>query len=717
MARYIVADADTNAAMNRSATDSFLRGAYQGATFEWGDEAIAAAHSLFGGDYSKTLEEARAKTKDLADANPRTYMAGKFGGALAVPLGGTAAMARGGMTLGQVARTGATIGAASGAAEAAGEYESKGNGLADDLVRGGTKAAIGGIVGGAVGGVASPLLYSLGGGLRAGGRYLYDTARGDEIAPALRKTEQALRRQDTDPAAMLGQLTADATPAVRAMEPEVLADILRNLDAGRTATEVAAIVQRNHGITLSPSRQIGTRSAGFGRANPVPRDMLRLSEEVGGGEAGRSGLTSMMQGISTMPGRGREIALRNMGATMEQAPERMSGRLAGQLGDTDFRRALADREAARRTAAQQNYGAAYAQEQPFDIQPILDGYALYAGRMGGNTGARIQQAVMTLSGVRPGSTNLGTNTLERFQQARRSLEEMVTALRRSADPDPMALNAIRQLRDDVNNAVGQTNPAFRAADQQFASDMAREEAMDLGRAYALRSGQHQDDTLDTLRRLERRHPQHAEELRDYFGQGVLRRLADDVENTGGIPSNMVQPLTGGIRPAPQLAMREALGAPLPNAPIAARNNAAAGQVAGRPIPYQPGQETAQGVTGVLNDEARLKKIFTDVFGNSNTANKLAAQEDMRELPRIAAEMTTGGIAGLRNAVVNRLVRAMTERNAEQIARIVTETDPRVLYVALQDIRRMQPAIHRGEALMAAPAVAAGSSAGQLITGK
>jgi hypothetical protein len=247
--------------------------------------------------------------------------------------------------------------------------------------------------------------------------------------------------------------------------------------------------------------------------------------------------------------------------------------------------------------------------------------------------------------------------------------------------------------------------------------MAREEAMDLGRGYALRSGQPQDETLTALRRLEAQHPQHAEELRDYFGQGMLRRLADDVENSGGIPAQMVQPLTGGIRPAPQLAMREALGAPLPNAPVATRNNAAAGQVAGRPIPYAPGRQTEAGVTGVLDDEARLKKIFGDVWGNSNTANKLAAQEDMRELPRIAAEMSTGGIAGLRNAVVNRLVRAMTERNAEQIARIVTETDPRVLYVALQDIRRMQPAIHRGEALMAAPAVAVGSSAGQLTTGK
>jgi len=38
----------------------------------------------------------------------------------------------------------------------------------------------------------------------------------------------------------------------------------------------------------------------------------------------------------------------------------------------------------------------------------------------------------------------------------------------------------------------------------------------------------------------------------------------------------------------------------------------------------------------------------------------------------------------------RLIVAITENNAEKIARIVIETDPRVLYLALHDIRRMSP---------------------------
>ncbi|MGE0850994.1 MAG: hypothetical protein AB7O44_15430 [Hyphomicrobiaceae bacterium] len=39
-----------------------------------------------------------------------------------------------------------------------------------------------------------------------------------------------------------------------------------------------------------------------------------------------------------------------------------------------------------------------------------------------------------------------------------------------------------------------------------------------------------------------------------------------------------------------------------------------------------------------------------------------------------------------------------------MARIVTETEPRLLYVALQDIVRMQPKIKAGERIMALPAL-------------
>jgi hypothetical protein len=61
--------------------------------------------------------------------------------------------------------------------------------------------------------------------------------------------------------------------------------------------------------------------------------------------------------------------------------------------------------------------------------------------------------------------------------------------------------------------------------------------------------------------------------------------------------------------------------------------------------------------------------------------------------------------------------AMREKNAEQIARIVTETDLRMLYAALHDIQRMRPRIQAGERAMAYPALGLGAATGQSITGQ
>lgn len=703
--RYSVVASDPSAA--------FLPGLLQGATLEWGDELAG----LLG--YDK--EAYRAYMKKAADLSPASYNTGKLAGAIGTSfLPGALILrgAKGAQTLGQIAKQGAVLGGGLGAVEALGESES------GDPSQAAAKTMLGAGAGAAAGAVLPPIAYGLLAGVRGGGRFLADAARGDSSANALRKTEEALRRQGTEAGDLSARLVADARPAVQGANPDVLADVLRGLQEGRTATEVAELVNKSYGLKLT-GPQVGVMSAGFDRANPVPRDLLRLSEEVGGGEAGRSGLTNLMQGVATLPGKGREIALRNMGATMEAAPERMAQRLSGEMGDLNFRRAMATREATRRAEANAAYGAARQADEgagvpgvmEAELEPVLTGYALRAQRMGGETGSKIAQGVEIMSGARPGSTEFGINTIERFHEARKTLDQLIRQVNTGANPDWNAGRILREMRNELNGRVYARNSAFQAADRQFATNMAREEAMRLGRQMSLRSGEAQDEVLAAMRQLESRHPTNAGELRDRFMQGTLRRMADEIEISGGVPARWVQPLTGGIRPAPRAALQEALGAPLPGAAIAGRTNAATGAVGGQPVPYGPGRETAQGVTQILGDEARLKKIFTDVWGNSKTAERLAAQEDLRALPGIAAEMATGGIGGLKNAITKRLMMAMTERNAEQIARIVTETDPRVLYLALNDIQRMAPKIKAGERVMAAPSLALGAGAGQVMTGR
>jgi hypothetical protein len=420
-----------------------------------------------------------------------------------------------------------------------------------------------------------------------------------------------------------------------------------------------------------------------------------------------------------------------MGRTMEEAPERLVRRLSQTTrAETDFLPRLTAMQAARAAEAQRAYAAAYqsgnagpisralsgqsAQTVEQIVQPLLSSYMARAAALTGERQGHLLRAIdiMTTGGGKTGM--FGTQTLQNYVHARQSLDRMMNDLRRSARAgnavDADALRIIGEMRKRMNTIVHRNYPLLRQADNRFASDLAREEAMDLGRQYALRLGQRQDDIIKEMRNLEMRSPPAIrEQLREHMMQGIMRTLADEIGTAGGIPTRMIQPLTGGIRPAPREALENVLAAPIPGTMPAGR--------AGRVPPHAPGQQMVDDVMGVLNDEARTRKIFTDVFGNSNTAAKMAAQSDMRELPRIAAELATGGVfSGIRRAVAERLTTAITERNNEQLARIITETDPRVLYLALQDMQRMLPGMRGSERGLTALSAALASAAGQQVTG-
>lgn len=708
--------------------ESLARGAAEGATLGFGDEI---------GLLSRERQEASRR------ANPWTHFAGEMIGTIApavvaapVAAGrlGASAVARGAQavarpfvfgeattlpgSIGQGARLGATYGALGGAGHADPRADAS---WPQAIMQRAGGAVTGGLAGGVAGGVLSPVLHTLGSGVRAGGNVLADYTRG-ESQTALRQTARSLERQGTEPVDLAAALVANASPQVQALHannPAALTAVLRGFEHGRTATQIAGDVNRVHGMRLTP-QQVGALRSGFDRANPQPRDLLRLSEEVGGGEAARSGLTSTMQAIASLPGRGRELALRNMGRTMEEAPERLVQRLSAETGSgTNFRGELAARQAARAQEAQSTYGAAYQagtanpisaalsgqapQTIPDLIQPVLTQYALRANNMAGERLGHLRRALEIMIGRSQQPGKIGTQTLKDYHDARTELDKLLTGLRRSQNPvDRDAARIIGEMRTRMNGLVHRAYPKFGDADRRFASAIAREEAMDLGRQYSLRVGTKQDDIIGQMRALERRNPTNAEELREYMMLGIMRNMADEVATSGGIPTSWVQPLTGGVRPAQQQALDAVMAAPLPNAKIAARGRGAVGQVKGQPVPHVPGMRMSRNVVDVLASEARLRKIFTDVFGNSNTAGKLAAMEDLRQLPNIAAEIASGGfLSGIKNAITKRLASAILERNTEQIARIATETNPRALYLALQEMNALLPGLRRGDRGIAA----------------
>lgn len=130
-----------------SGLEALARGAIQGATFGFADEAVGAAESLLGPKtYTEARDESRANFKAAREAHPVLSTVGEVGGGLATSLFPAGAVFKG---------TGFAVNAARGAA--AGIASGFGNSEADnaqDMVR---DAAKSGLAGAAFGGAAGAL--------------------------------------------------------------------------------------------------------------------------------------------------------------------------------------------------------------------------------------------------------------------------------------------------------------------------------------------------------------------------------------------------------------------------------------------------------------------------------------------------------------------------------------------------------------------------------
>lgn len=121
----------------RSPLQSGLMGIAQGATFGFGDEAVARLESIRSGrPYEEVLQESKAMFKGASEQNPASYLAGEIGSGIALPIGQAATGAK----LGRLAIAGAGTGALSGLGYSEGK-------TAGEIAR---DVGIGGALGGAL---------------------------------------------------------------------------------------------------------------------------------------------------------------------------------------------------------------------------------------------------------------------------------------------------------------------------------------------------------------------------------------------------------------------------------------------------------------------------------------------------------------------------------------------------------------------------------------
>lgn len=268
--------------------------------------------------------------------------------------------------------------------------------------------------------------------------------------------------------------------------PEVAADQIlasRMARAGTSPAEVRLNLQR--GQTQAAQMGPNSRAELPETIADTSDAMQRLTGSVyrAGGEAGnfvRSALEGRQRGPANpyAPQAGEPVGQR---ARIMDATERaLQIRSAGSALQTE-------RQIVQQQAAQGNtlYRQAFQQQQPFNIQPVLDGFALQAQQYPAPFQARMLRA---LNLFRDNSPNrMPVTNLQRFDAAKRSLDDMIEEAERRGQG-----NLVRELtgfKNDLLQSVhanGQ-NQAYQAARQAWGSAAENREAIDLGRA-ALREG-------------------------------------------------------------------------------------------------------------------------------------------------------------------------------------------------------------------------------------
>jgi hypothetical protein len=237
------------------------------------------------------------------------------------------------------------------------------------------------------------------------------------------------------------------------------------------------------------------------------------------------------------------------------------------------------------------YAQAFQQQQPYDIQPVLDGFAMNSMQYPAPFQAQMSKAINLFRNNQPNRFNPNGN-LQAFDNAKKALDDMIEKAQRSG-----AGNLTRELTIFKNDLLGSvhansSNAAYQNARSAWGSAAENREAIDLGRA-ALREGS--EISAEQYRNLTTGQQQlfrigFLESLRNALG---TRKPGNDV--TQMFQQARVQELMGDIIPR-------------------SRGNVAA--FSNRPERYGD----------LMRREARMVQTNNAVLGNSATAQR--QQDDM-----------------------------------------------------------------------------------------
>lgn len=584
------------------------------------DEANAythgALHGITGGRMGAPTDEVLAYNRATDRAIDKEFPIASVAGQLVGGVGSAVGLVRPAATVAGNIAKGATAGGAYGAISGFGSGEGD---ASNRLSQAGTGAMVGAALGGAIPAAVGA------------GRAAYGQARDALYPAALQRTQGPQAAADYILARRLGQAGSN---------PNAVATDLATGDRARTfnANSQAPLPEMLADTSDDLQRLTGTVYRQGGEAGQTVRDALT------GRQRGPANPYSPQPG--EMPGQANSV--------LEGAERAMLIRSAETA-----RRTEASIVAQQRAQGQQLYRQAFDTQQPFDIQPVLDGMALQAQQYPRPFQARLQRALNLFVDDTP--NRMPTNTLERFDAAKKALDDMIETSQRQGQGNlTRELTGFKNSLLDAVHGGDSANPSantgYAAARSAWGTAAENRQAIDLGR-QALREGS--EVSVDQYQSLGR-------------GQQQLFRIGflDSLRNAIGSKT----PGDDVTRLFQQRRVQELLNEIVPRS--AGRTNAY------RDRPERFGE--------FMNRQQRMVQTRNAVLGNSATEQRrLDDARGAGDMLSSALQALRGGTSWALEAVVTTLnrVAGFNQAVSTELARTLTSTDPQAQAAALQRIQQ------------------------------
>lgn len=685
--------------------ESFARGTVEGATFGFDDQL----------GFDKGRREMSRKE------NPWTHFAGEMTGGL-VPMiaAGPAAPAVAGArgfgaaravagrlinpavtdtlagAVGQGIKVGAVQGALSGAGHAdvnpeGGYLEAAGKRAMGAAAGGAAGAVLGGAigvpahyVGQAVQGVAGARAASqLETNDASQGAYLA-IQRGlerDRIAPDA--IEAAIRAELPQAGAAYGRVAAgQARPRTTDAHVEQIVEMAQ---AGHSAADIAASMGNQGPGRAAVQRVLDTFDTQATQMNLVDR-----ASQVRLGSGDNTQMT--MRAAAATPGEASSIAKEQLLERQVGSGGRLQSAFERTIGSSDFDGVATRHSEALQAAGQRAYGAAFAAEMPFDLQPIMNAYTARVNGLRGPVPESVMAGIQSLEREVPviGAPPAPPQSLQQFMDARQNLSDLIGEAVRSGRNN--VARSLTQLRDDLTSEVARTNPQWAAADRLWAQGKTAEAALEAGSRMSTRLNTGSREQLDAFVAAERTaaraaagSPERAaaEHSMELFRVGLVRALMDKVINN----KQATHDLTAELRlPAAQQMLRRVLG-----------------------------DETAAQLQRTIAAEHAIHRTYKSQFGSQTTPLREAI-DDLNWAPRMQSAMDyLNPKAIIASAMEHLAARYNAQRNAAMMP-MMTSTNPIEQLATLRGIRAIDQVRQQANTRVRVPLTGAGGPSSNLFGG-